>query len=106
MDKKRRYDVASLLLLGMVVALLPGLFTSEIKIGPITVRSEQWLLGYCMVAMAVIGIAGALEARRKIAAAFRSRRRGWAYFLKMTWVCVIWAYALSLCAFVLWKRRF
>ncbi len=98
MGQRRRPALALILVVGMVVALLPGLFTSEIKIGSLTVRTEQLFLGFAVVAMTVLGVVGALEARKRIAAAFRSRRWGRGIFLVL-----IWAYGLAICGLVLWR---
>ncbi|MCP4657329.1 MAG: hypothetical protein GY856_18110 [bacterium] len=98
MGKRRRPDLALILVVGMVVALLPGLFTSEIEFGSLTVRTEQLFLGYWVVVMTVLGVGGAIEARKRIAEAFHIHRWVRGIFLVLIWAC-----ALTICGLVLWR---
>ncbi|HEX9731190.1 MAG TPA: hypothetical protein VGG06_04290 [Thermoanaerobaculia bacterium] len=86
-----------ILVVGMLVALLPSFFTSEIEIGSITIRSERLFLCYWVVVMVVLGGGGMLEARRRIAVASRSRR-----WVKVIFLALIWAGSLAICGLVLW----
>jgi predicted small integral membrane protein len=83
-------------------ALLPGFFTSEIEIGSLTLRSEQLFLAYSVVAMVVLGVGGAFEARKRIAEAFRGRRRGVFIYIGLTYIVLFWAMYMAICGLVLW----
>ncbi len=94
---RRRFDLATILVIGMGLALLPGFLTSEMTISGWTFRTDRLMLGYSVIAMSAIAVAAALEARRLFLEA-RHRRGNWqAAILALTFGA-----GLLLCCAVIW----
>ncbi|MCP3936055.1 MAG: hypothetical protein GY708_11865 [Actinomycetia bacterium] len=94
--RRHRFDLATVLVIGMGLALLPSFFTSEITIGRWTFGTDRLMLGYFFIAMSAIGVSFALEARRVILGNLRRRQYWLAAFHVLIWgVCL-----LMCCAFI------
>ncbi len=101
---RRRFDRATILVIGMGLALLPCFFTSEITIGRWTFGTDRLMLGYFFIAMSAIGVGCVLEARRVLLTACRRRQ----YWPAAFQVLICGACLLFCCAFIwtlfLWVR--
>lgn len=72
---RRRFDLATPLVIGMGLALLPGFFTSEIAIGRWSFSTDRLLLGYFVIAMSALAVGAAIEGRRLFLEALQNRQR-------------------------------
>lgn len=81
----------------MVLSILPGVITSEIRVGNWSFPSERIVGIYMTFVAAFFAVYGGIEARKRIGEAFQLRNMG-----RLLLEVIVWTYALAICGIMLW----